>query len=339
MSVKQLESGKWQATYYYRIDGKLHKKKKSFGSKTEAKIWEQEGKVERRRGVVHHKHSELRTVEDMVNHYRSTLRYKQLGTSTKERYETAIKHILTWAEKNAVYLHEWDRDKAQQFAGYAYENFRGQHVLIMAKALFRSDMQRDNPAVLRDPFAHIQARERKKITPRFFTHAELSLTLSYADEWFRNALLLLVSTGMRNGELVNLEWKNVTDVIRVTDSGEWKPKTFKANREIPLNDTAKQALEYFRQFDSDYVLGRKVRLNRLHNLYAILREKTGLRDTTIHTFRKTFGSLLLQQGVPIAVISNLLGHSSINTTEQIYAALLSSNLRDAVNRLDLNLDP
>ena len=55
---------------------------------------------------------------------------------------------------------------------------------------------------------------------------------------------------------------------------------------------------------------------------------------TLHGFRRSFGSKLVQSGVDIYVVSKLLGHSSIKVTERAYIHLLDSNLKDGVSLLD-----
>ncbi|MHA1988885.1 MAG: tyrosine-type recombinase/integrase [Promethearchaeota archaeon] len=53
-----------------------------------------------------------------------------------------------------------------------------------------------------------------------------------------------------------------------------------------------------------------------------------------HSLRSSFGSLLLQRGISISVISKLLGHSSISVTEKHYVSLSFHNLVDAMSSLN-----
>ena len=60
-----------------------------------------------------------------------------------------------------------------------------------------------------------------------------------------------------------------------------------------------------------------------------------IEGANLHSLRKTFGSLLLQNRMAdLFTVSRLLGHTSVKTTEKYYVDLLQDNLRDSVNGLD-----
>ena len=59
-----------------------------------------------------------------------------------------------------------------------------------------------------------------------------------------------------------------------------------------------------------------------------------IEGANLHSLRKTFGSLLLQQGfASMYKVSKLLGHSSIQTTERYYVDLLDDNYRESLDKL------
>jgi site-specific recombinase XerD len=59
-----------------------------------------------------------------------------------------------------------------------------------------------------------------------------------------------------------------------------------------------------------------------------------IENANIHTLRRTFGSIMVQQGVDIFTVSKLLGHSSVTVSEKHYADLLPSNLKAGVKVLE-----
>jgi integrase len=83
-----------------------------------------------------------------------------------------------------------------------------------------------------------------------------------------------------------------------------------------------------------------------HIIFALKRLPFGVHaDTLTHDvaraapgkrfqdLRRTAGSLLLQAGVPIEVVSVILGHSDIRITKRVYAHLLVDNLRAGMAKL------
>ena len=59
-------------------------------------------------------------------------------------------------------------------------------------------------------------------------------------------------------------------------------------------------------------------------------EKAGIGKVTVHELRHTAGSLMLQAGKTMTVVSKILGHSSVGVTERIYAHAYDDDKRDAV---------
>ena len=56
--------------------------------------------------------------------------------------------------------------------------------------------------------------------------------------------------------------------------------------------------------------------------------RLGIKDARFHDLRRTFGLNLIKQGMSIYKVSKLLGHSSVRTTEQHYAPLLTVEIED-----------
>lgn len=77
------------------------------------------------------------------------------------------------------------------------------------------------------------------------------------------------------------------------------------------------------------------------NLAKLLRRdlrEAGLPVVTVHTLRHSFASFLLAEGVDLKVVSDLLGHSRIGITADLYAHIGEPLRRDAIERLGRALE-
>lgn len=176
-----------------------------------------------------------------------------------------------------------------------------------------------------------------------------------------------IGTGLRLGELLGLRWSDVAGgVIRVTGSVRRVPleagaahtlqrspeaKTARSHRSIEPPAFVLEALDEQRRrqladgLASPYVF--VVRGRREHEGQAMLMDPknttrafqarlvaAGLPSMRFHDLRHAYATLMLGQGVPLRVIQESLGHTSVVTTAAVYAHVLPELQRDAARRLD-----
>ena len=180
------------------------------------------------------------------------------------------------------------------------------------------------------------------------------------------ALLFFIHTGMRVGELKALVWENVKELYLEVVSSEAvieefnddleiiaynkvikEPKTEFGYRRIPLDDEAKRILEHFAKYPhtpKDKVFRRKMLEKK--NVYKEFTtttfyrqihricENAGLPIITTHELRHTFGSLLVEKGAEISVVSKIMGHSSIRTTYDNYIHMSEEQYRNTIELLN-----
>jgi site-specific recombinase XerD len=118
----------------------------------------------------------------------------------------------------------------------------------------------------------------------------------------------------------------------------------KKPRTIPLNNTLFQLLQNRlpKIIDiklDDYLFakypGVPYSIEYVSKSFKKVVRKLGLnKKYHFHLLRVSFGSHLIQRGIPISTISKLLGHSSISVTEKHYISLSMENLANAVKVLD-----
>ena len=172
------------------------------------------------------------------------------------------------------------------------------------------------------------------------------------DDKFYVSVLLASSTGMRRGEFLAVRWRDLhttvgkggprtghIDVKRALVRGPEglrfdPPKTVKSERTIPLPGQTIRELEAYRKrqnerrlavgslwHNNDLIIdsgfGKPWDPNKLSRAFAEVAGKLSL-PITLHGLRHTYGSLLIDKGVPVTVVSELLGHSTVTLTLNSY---------------------
>jgi integrase len=172
---------------------------------------------------------------------------------------------------------------------------------------------------------------------RYLTsHQEADQLIHTCRGSFRFLVITALHTGMRRAEILSLTWDQVNmvqGVIRLTHTKNGEA------REIPINETVRSVLAGLRtRIDVPWVFhdeaGNKFKDTRKR--FEAACKRIGLTDFHFHDLRHTFASWLVMAGVPLATVSQLLGHKSITMTMR-YAHLSPQHKAHAVCSLDKNL--
>ena len=151
---------------------------------------------------------------------------------------------------------------------------------------------------------------------------------------------LALHTGMRRGEILGLEWRRVDLSENLVYLEGCHQKNGKLGS-VPLNREARAALLSRAQFRakhcpaSVWVFAHKGggRLQSVKRGFSTACHRAGIEDFHIHDLRHTCAAWLVQAGVPMREVAELLRHSDIRTTMR-YAHLAPENVRAAVARLE-----
>ncbi len=199
-------------------------------------------------------------------------------------------------------------------------------------------------------FLKVKLPKKQQVNPAYIDKRQLNLICEQIHaQIIKDFIVSGFFTGMRLNELVNLKWKNINLTTRIITVGDEEFKTKGRNqRYIPICD------EVYDILLSKICKRRKIL--RLKNDFVFCKEnsepytgdyfsknfkracKNAAIDESIHfhSLRHSFASNLAQNGIPLYTIKELLGHSSISTTE-IYSHLNVETLRDAISVLDDNI--
>lgn len=158
--------------------------------------------------------------------------------------------------------------------------------------------------------------------------------LRHAAPYVQDLVRFALNTGLRIGEIFSLRWENV-DLKRKMIT-IFAPKTGKL-REVPLTDDAfKVLLAWWMGKRSEFVFYNPDTGKPFVDLKAGLSlacRKAGVSGVSWHTLRHTFASRLVNRGVDIVTVKELLGHSAITVTMR-YAHTNLAAKRAAVEALN-----
>jgi integrase len=157
---------------------------------------------------------------------------------------------------------------------------------------------------------------------------------------------LMATTGVRVGEALGLRWEDLDldartlRVNRTVYRGQTcLPKTDSSRRTIKLSRLVIEALRQHPQqcgwvFPTS--IGTTINVNNLrYRSWKRLLERAHLPSgTRIHDLRHSSATLLLSKGVPIKVVSEMLGHSDVSITLSIYAHVLPDMQDGAAEAMD-----
>jgi len=146
-------------------------------------------------------------------------------------------------------------------------------------------------------------------------------------------VLLALATGLRRGDIDSLKISDIDFEKNCIATTSRKTKKSMASRPVSAEIMAEL---------SKYVCGLDVGQEKLfrtkfnHRKWRKICQDTGLADLKFHDLRKTFCSLLAQNGVSTAVTQRLLEHSSPNLTNKVYTNV-DPVLRHAVEQLPVGI--
>jgi len=218
---------------------------------------------------------------------------------------------------------------------------------------------RRNVAALADP-PSAKSTKPKKI--KAWTADQLRAFFDHVgDDRLRPLWWFFATTGVRRAEAAGLRWENVdleagaVAIVETRVSVNYKvldsdPKTERGRRRIALDPETVRVLRDWRKVqleervawgpawtDTGYVFTREDGApwhpDRISKIFLRLVAETGLPRIPVHSLRHTSASLALANGVPLKVVQERLGHSSIAITADVYSHVTEGMDRHAASAI------
>jgi site-specific recombinase XerD len=218
---------------------------------------------------------------------------------------------------------------------------RGAHLFYRTlKAAFNKAMEWNY--IESNPFTKVKFPKLSKSFPIFISEDELLIILTNTPyQYLKDIFTVGFYTGLRLGELINMKWNWIDffqNQITVKCTDDFLTKS-KKERNVPMSEKVKSIM--INRFNlavhqPGEVVFYRIKGRIFHQETISKQFKQAVRKSNLnekihfHSLRHSFASLLVQRGVSLYVVKELLGHEDLVTT-QIYSHLQQQNLRDAVN--------
>lgn len=292
---------------------------------------------------------------NLIKHYKDYLRLElSLSENSVEAYQHDVNLFLQYLECRdgmhtvSAEINDIKQDDIENFFAYLYDLNIGAtsqaRILSGLKSFWRYLIQEQITET--DPTVLISSPSMGRHLPEVLTYEEIqkmidSIDLSQPTGHRNKAMIeVLYGCGLRVSELTNLQISNIyrnDGFLRIIGKGS-------KERLVPIGDSSLKILYQYIEgarlhitpkpkfTDTVFLNSRGTGLTRQMVFLIVkdLAEKNGITKTiSPHTFRHSFATHLLEGGANLLAVQQMLGHSSVSTTE-IYTHISDELLRDTL---------
>lgn len=299
---------------------------------------------------------------------------RDIKPTTFARYEALFRlHIKPYPIASML-MTKLSTATVQEYATSMYEDDGVSsstiHSTIKLWRLFCSWAQEEGYLV-RNPAKNVSipgTKEHKEEKVEYFSEEERDRLMTYMATHkyeYDTLIKLAFATGMRQGELLSLQWADIYDGLihikrstaivphidkdgNVTRKREvWDTKTENAVRNIPIRPAIQKILDEHKEkqrehfaknglINPTYVFtnmnGKLVDATNLRKSFERLQASAGVPYKRFHCIRHTFATEALRRGVDVKEVQKLMGHSNLSTT-YIYVQSDDNSRRKAMDQI------
>ena len=365
-SVSHRKDGRWEGRYVVGYDEKGLPRTKNVLAKTKRECQEKLAALhEAYETPKQEKLTPAMPFGDLMDYWYQNLCKPRLRESTRQGYENGIyKHIIP--ELGSIPLNKLTKNDLQQFyirlkeggrlrmadtygQGLSDKSVRACHANCRAAL----DRAAADGLIKVNPAADCKLPPKKSKEMQILSREEMQRFLLQAkEEGCYELFLLELSTGLRRGEILALQWDDLnteTGELRITKqvtrvNGTLTvsaPKTKASNRTIILPASTLRELTRLRErTHSHWMFPSRIKddapldpASCRKKLQAIL-ERAGCQRVRFHDLRHGFCAGCLENGMDVKTLSAVIGHESVTTTLDVYAHVTDTMRQDAADSID-----
>ena len=273
------------------------------------------------------------------------LKAQKRSTNTIIAYQNDIGQLISFlternikeaGEVNTAHIEDFKKDL---LTGKKYTKKTVSRKLNSIKSFFR--FLKDNGVVAEDPSLKVAHPKVSQKPPRILSSLEYrALRDACRNDSRAYAIVeLMLQAGLRISEVANLELNDITENTIIVRAYESHPQ-----RVVPLNRAAKEAVKRYIENDRPKTnrtkkifvtkTGRPLLVRNIRNNLNRYFELAGIKNAYVNNLRDTFVVSQLEANVPLNVISQIIGHKRISSTEK-YLALVKNREGEKIKLKEL----
>ncbi len=264
---------------------------------------------------LHAKRYSDKTITSYMKHVRTFFRF--LNNPRPE--DVTIKDIYRYINDNIV-----ERKLSESYQNQSINSIKGFYKIVYNKNFKIEEIQRPKKS---KKLPIVLSKEEVK---KLFDHIK---NLKH-----RTILMLIYSGGLRISEVINLKLVDIDKdrkIIRIVGAKGKKDRIVGLSEKILLN-----LREYYKVYRPTVYLfesteeGKKYSARSIQNVFNRAKYEAGInQNATVHTLRHSYATHLLEAGVDLRIIQELLGHKSSKTTE-IYTHVSTRTIQSVKSPFD-----
>ena len=270
--------------------------------------------------------------------------FKKGSVAYSESVNATIEHLKAY-KGDKIQLKKVNRAYLKGFVEYLnkVQSRRNKPLSEASKALYYDvvsialNKAVKNEYISMNPAIKIGGDERPQqgeTTKQYLTFDEVKAMVDTPckNEMIKKAFLFSCFCGLRYSDVKNLTWKKVQEVATGTYQVEIMQQKTGETLYLPLSDNALAWLpERLDAKDDEVVFNLPSSPTTIEKHLGLWAEEAGVKKhVTFHVSRHTNATLMLYFGADIYMVSKLLGHTNVRTT-QVYAKIVDESKRKAVN--------
>lgn len=280
---------------------------------------------------------------------------RTLKKSTLKRNKATLKRLEAWLGEDTLVNKLTVPYVRSTILEHSEENHTFNEYLTRFKSLlswaYMNDYLEDRKII--DKLQPLPDNKKLRIQDKYLEREELQKLLDASENvpHWHYVIHFMALSGLRVGEVIALldqdidsEYIHVTKTYQVTTGEIDTPKTQESIRDIFIRDELKLLIRDIRKWMREYTFSKGIRTDlficsiqgshlqyyAFNKYLSELSQRVLGRKITTHALRHTAASLLIADGVPLEVVSRMLGHESSDITREIYFHI-TKTLRDADN--------